>query len=298
MNRKELLSAAILAALASEGAQYDRATLNAMLDKVARDKPVKAISVPMATCYVMAPPSREYCRHVCPQCGACTYYACSEYLGRLEWFLASAKELRGLGLDITLDESAFCSSCAKEPKPATTDLPVQGTLKKTGETVEIVGRSFDNGFLIKPADAGTAWVSAKYIDAKGKILGCGVNVRVKPSTDAEILVALSSGSVERLPARPGDDPAWVRVKNDWYTVTKFAADEITVTKTAPMVSEVPAAYWVINGKRTKAERNDCYILSAFLKKQKRIDDHARRGKSEPIQTALPRLRELLGTEGK
>jgi predicted RNA-binding Zn-ribbon protein involved in translation (DUF1610 family) len=301
--RKKTVSVADLRVLVKKGWRFDRATLNAMLDKVAELKPVKTFPVYRATCYVRFAPPAKYGEYICPKCGARTYYLSCETPTKIAPFQEWAKKLRGLGLDITVDESAFCSICSKDTKLKTKTLPTQGRLKKIGKTVGIAGMTDKGEICIDAADIDALWIPAEYVDAGETVLEGGVDVHLRNSKGADLVISARGTLVVDGPARPGDDPAWVRVRIPLPDAGQFPfrgtelivdAEDITVTKAESVVYEEPAVYWVINGKRTEAERADFYILSAFLKKQKGISRYANYGRRLPIQTALPRLRKLLG----
>ena len=65
---------AVLSALAAEGKDFDRAELNAMLDKLAASPEPKVRRGPQATCYSVAMPRPEVFEYVCKKCGTHTVY--------------------------------------------------------------------------------------------------------------------------------------------------------------------------------------------------------------------------------
>ena len=177
---------AALAALAAEGKDFNRAELNAMLDKLAASPEPKVRRGPQATCYKMAMPQPERFEYVCKKCGTHTVYV--ENRNRMANTLAryrdDAAKLKALGLDIALDESVLCKKCN----------PTQDF----------------------------CWINAKYISETGEILGDNVNLRAEPRLKSKELGQVSRyrGPLKRLPAQPGDPAEWVRVESP------FKADNI------------------------------------------------------------------------
>ena len=65
---------AALSALVVEGKDFNRAELNAMLDRLAASPEPKVRRGPQATCYKMAMPQPERFEYVCKKCGTHTVY--------------------------------------------------------------------------------------------------------------------------------------------------------------------------------------------------------------------------------
>jgi len=177
---------AVLSALAAEGKDFDRAELNAMLDRLAASPEPKVRRGPQATCYSVAVPQPERFEYVCTKCGTHTVYPANirRMANTLARFRDDAASLRALGLDIALDESVLCQKC----NPA---------------------QDF-------------CWINAKYISETGEILGDNVNLRSEPRLKSKELGQVSRyrGPLKRLPAQPGDPAEWVRVESP------FKADNI------------------------------------------------------------------------
>jgi hypothetical protein len=177
---------AALSALAAEGKDFDRAELNAMLDKLAASPEPKVHRGPQATCYKMAMPQPERFEYVCKKCGTHTVYP--ENVNRMANTLARYRDdvakLKALGLDIALDESVLCQKCS----------PTQDF----------------------------CWINAKYISETGELLGDNVNLRVEPKLESQVLGSVRKyrGPLKRLPAQQGDSKEWVRVESP------FKADSI------------------------------------------------------------------------
>ena len=186
MKMKIGVGAAVLAALAAEGKDFDRAELNAMLDKLAASPEPKVRRGPQATCYKMAMPHPERFEYVCKKCGTHTVYPenINQMANALARYRDEAAKLKALGLDIALDESALCQKCN----------PTQDF----------------------------CWINAKYISETGELLGDNVNLRVEPKLESQVLGSVRKyrGPLKRLPAQQGDPKEWVRVESP------FKADNI------------------------------------------------------------------------
>ena len=104
---------AALSALVVEGKDFNRAELNAMLDRLAASPEPKVRRGPQATCYKMAMPQPERFEYVCRNCGMHTVYPMNtrRMANTLARFRDDAASLRALGLDIALDESMLCQKC-------------------------------------------------------------------------------------------------------------------------------------------------------------------------------------------
>ena len=170
----------VLSALAAQGKDFDRAELNAMLDRLAASPEPKIEPQAIATCYKMAMPKPEDFEYVCPKCGTKTVYPQNRrsrrsYLRTLRDGVAS---LKAKGLNIELDESCLCRNCGK-------DVPI---------TIQ-------------------AWVSRKYVSDAGQVLGDEVRVRLKADLTSAIVGWLSKGeSVKVLERQEGDPSDWVRIE--------------------------------------------------------------------------------------
>ena len=69
MKMKIGVGVAVLSALAAEGKDFNRAELNAMLDKLAASPEPKVKHGPTAMCYSMALPERKSFDYLCKKCG-------------------------------------------------------------------------------------------------------------------------------------------------------------------------------------------------------------------------------------
>ena len=85
-----------------------------MLDKLAASPEPKVKHGPTAMCYSVMMPEEKSFDYLCKKCGTRTHYP-ENYEGlesQLAFYRDSAVKLRGMGLDIKLDESALCRHCA------------------------------------------------------------------------------------------------------------------------------------------------------------------------------------------
>ena len=306
---------AALSALAAEGKNFDRAELNAMLDKLAASpEPKSAILMMMATCYVRAMPRPVGFEYVCKKCGTHTVYPKNEK--QMANVLArrrdEAANLKALGLDIAVDESVLCQKCKSAEELG---LPTAGTIVKRpdkgseaekfawhiGDKVRIT-EAYDSGWCrVLPASS-NAWVSAGYISEKGNILGDGVRIRLAPSLDATVLGSLYKAHppLKRLPARPDDPVGWACVEwppeDDHYlgysVKSRFIGDLSYDEKDFVSPCRIDRLAWIINGKRIVARDDDAKILKAFLSGERTVKD--RFGRDAPLKKDLERLRKLLG----
>ena len=308
------VGAAVLAAFTAEGKDFDRAELNAMLDKLAASPEPKSATLMMATCYVRAMPRPAGFEYVCKKCGNHTVYL--ENTRQMANVLArrrdEAASLRALGLDIALDETVLCQKCKSAEELG---LPTAGTIVKRpdkgseaekfawhiGDKVRIT-EAYDSGWCrVLPASS-NAWVSAGYISEKGNILGDGVSIRLAPRSDATVLGSLYRAPLKRLPARPGDPADWVRVEwppeNDHYlgysVKSRFIGDLSYDEKDFVAPCRIDRLAWIINGKRVVVNDDDAKILKAFLTGEKTIED--RFGRKTSLKGELRRLRKLLGPD--
>jgi len=145
------VSVAVLATLAAHGKDLDRATLNAMLEKLAASPEPKIKNGPMAMCYKMALPVPVEVRHVCPKCETVTRFVSVCMKNDLAFLRDGAVALKGMGLDIALDESPLCRACTPGPK-----MPRAGRMSKATD-------SFAAGdeVIILRVEGGSAWVSPR-----------------------------------------------------------------------------------------------------------------------------------------
>ena len=268
------VGAAVLAAFAAEGKDFDRAELNAMLDKLAASPEPKSATLMMATCYVRAMPRPAGFEYVCKKCGNHTVYL--ENTRHMANVLArrrdEAASLRALGLDIALDETVLCQKCKSAEELG---LPTAGT-------------------IVKRPDKGS--------EAEKFAWHIGDKVRITPRSDATVLGSLyrAHPPLKRLPARPGDPADWVLVEwppeDDGYlgysVKSRFIGDLSYDEKDFVAPCRIDKLAWIINGKRVVVNDDDAKILKAFLTGEKTIED--RFGRKTSLKGELRRLRKLLG----
>ena len=304
--------AAALAALVAEGKNFDRAELDAMLDKLAASPTPKSVICVMATCYVSALPRPEPFEYVCKNCGAHTSYPpTSRQIGNaLHRLRDGAASLRALGLDIVLDESPLCRRCHSAEELG---IPTAGRVValrpdesawRTGDEVAIDIYSSYTSY-VRPLNL-EYWINAQYIDKDGNVTGDNVNLRFRPSTRGLRLAIVQKGArLVRLPAREGDPVDWVRVAepeedpdrillfNSKTSIrTRFLGDLQYIENNEASPARFDRLAWVINGKRTRAESSDIDLLKSFLAGEDFVGS-VFNGKV-PVKTWLPRLYDLLG----
>lgn len=315
---------AVLSALAARGKDFDRATLDAMLDRLAASPEPKAKTGPMAMCYAVALPERESFDYVCKKCGKRTHYPDnSEGLReKIAFYRDSALELRGMGLNVKLDELALCRHCTTLKAlgvPATGVIVAEPTSKRAddwvcksfglrvGDEVQIKEWYGGNYWVVRPLNP-EYWISEKFLGSDGCVTGNDVWLRYVPLAKGYGACRMDKGTpLCRLDARPGDPAGWVRVEAPMrvkmtggagYTVYKemvgkFGYEEGEETN----LQRIKFLTWVIGGKRTIAERSDVELLKRFLN-GKAYYDEGKWGPSVSMKSKLPRLRELLGEPKK
>ena len=312
------VGAAVLAALAAEGKNFDRDELNAMLDKLAASPEPKVRQGPGAMCYSPAMPRPEVFEYVCKKCGTHTVYLKNTLrIGSvLARYREEAASLRALGLDIVLDESVLCSKCrsAKELNIVTSGVILNanaGQSFRAGEPVTIKQYGHDRCRVSQLVQHPDYWISAQYISDKGEVLGNSVNIRSKPLSLGRVVARVDKGIVlKRLPAKKGDPKEWVRIEPlplwkmkediDFQRGMSVATKDIGGFSYDEAEGAAPARFsrlaWVINGKRSIVQTYDARILKAFLTGQKTWEGAMDEERS--LKGSLSRLNVLLGPDVK
>lgn len=277
----------------------------------------------MAMCYAAALPERESFDYVCKKCGKRTHYPDNyeEMSRKLAFYRDSAVKLRGMGLNVTLDESALCRYCTtlkilgvpttgvivSEPKSKWADDWVCKSFGlRVGDKVKILEWHRDFCW-VRPLNP-EYWISEKFLDSDGCVTGNDVWLRYVPLAKGYGACRMSKGApLLRLDVRPGDPAGWVRVAapmrvkmtggeaNAVYKemIGKFGYAEGKETN----LQRIEYLAWVIGGKRTIVERSDVELLKRFLN-GKVYYDEGECGPSVSMKSKLPRLRELLGEPKK
>ena len=308
------ISVAVLSALAAQGKEFDRTELNAMLDKLAASpEPKNTIIHCVAMCYVRSIPKPEDYKFICRTCGHVTLYKEDRTLmrSRLERLRDSVAKLKGMGLDIALDESVLCEVCGKGR------IPVRGEVVKepedeserrefpwkNGDKVAI--RRISGGIATVGALTDVLWVHGECIDDEGRIMRPNVRVRIRPDVESAVVNLATKGEkCERLPRQDGDPEAWVRIrlpkwqqndagigelKIDASLIGNFTYDDAVCN-----ANRMHYLDWIITGNRVRIKDRDVDLLTAFLSGSKTIDVGARF--NESLKSSLPRLRQLLQGE--
>ena len=146
----------VLSALAAQGKDFDRATLNAMLDRLAVLPEPKGELGVSAMCYIQRLPQPENYTNICGTCGAKTVYPrdLGDRRRLVQKLRDGVADLKAKGLNISLDDSCLCATCRGE-KNATEGKPEWfNEMKWT-----IAGRKIE----VKPSDVEvlTAFISGR-----------------------------------------------------------------------------------------------------------------------------------------
>ena len=312
---------AALAALAAEGKAFSREELNAMLDKLAASPEPKEKRGPTAMCYSMAMPETKAFDYSCRKCGMRTHYP-ENYKGigeKLAFCRDGAAKLRGVGLGITLDETALCQHCTSlkalrlptsgvviaEPKAKTKDdnWMCERFGLRIGDAVSIL-EWFGDWCRVVPKNP-EYWIAEKFVDSDGRVLGDDVWVRYVPVVKGWGALKVRKGTeLRRLTSQAGDPQGWVRVDHpkdnsgDYYCVDTGAIGSLGYEE-GPNASlhRLKHLAWIINGKRTVVCEGDVELLEKFMKGDVYLSDGSD-GTSVSMKSQLPRLRELLGESKK
>ena len=291
----------VLSALAAQGKDFDRAELNAMLDRLAASPEPKIEPQAIAMCYVVAGPKERSYEYHCPKCGRKTVYPPDvrdrrRYLQTLREGVVS---LKSKGLNIELDESCLCRECGKGLK-----IPVEGEVVihkpdsfEVGDRVKIFN-AVGGEYGVEPI-AECGWVCAKYITPEGVITGDDVNVRLHPDSRAIELSSLEQGEKVRILPGGTKHKGWVRIATDnlWIRASYVPKKLIGKLKTDIELKTVSHMrfdefVWIINGRRVKAQSSDLELLSAFLDGKDVLVEES--GVKTSLKRHLPRLKDLLG----
>lgn len=255
------MGVATLSALVAQGKHFSREKLNTMLDELAASPtPNYEHRWMMATCYVRSLPRPVVFEYICKKCGIHTIYQKDiKYISNL---LKRRRDevalLKGLGLDITLDESVLCQKCrsAKE-----LGLPTSGT---------VVGKPRRNN--------------------KNFVWNIGDKVRIINVT------GVSSRWYNVVRASPDEWPYSGEYHPGREVRAKYIGELSYDEKEFVSPGRVDRLAWVINGKRVLALDDDVIILKAFLTGEKMVKGKFWLRQEVPLKRELGRLRKLLGPE--
>lgn len=250
------MGVATLSALVAQGKNFSREKLNTMLDELAASPtPNYEHQWMMAACYVRILPQPVVFEYVCKKCGTHTIYQKDiKYISNL---LKRRRDevalLKGLGLDITLDESVLCQKCrsAKE-----LGLPTSGT---------VIGKPRRNN--------------------KNFVWNIGDKVRIINVT------GVSSRRYNVVRASPDEWPYSGEYHLGREVRAKYIGELSYDEKDFVSPCRIDKLAWIINGKRVVVNDDDAKILKAFLTGEKTIKD--RFGMQTSLKSELRRLRKLL-----
>jgi len=147
---KETFSAllGVLLAGCSPADDSTRAKLEKLLDDLAKKPAPEAKFLGMAMCYASAMPP-ERIEYACPQCGEKTIYSLTEgatvensfpgwetinEVESLQYHRGELEKVKKLGLDVSLDERAFCGVCKKTAGFADNEWALYLNVRLNGKT--------------------------------------------------------------------------------------------------------------------------------------------------------------------
>ena len=303
MKMKIGVGAAVLAALAAEGKNFDRDELNAMLDKLAASPEPKVRRGPAAMCYSVAMPRPSEYVYKCPKCGAVTKYFSGRFKNTLAFYRDGAVQLKGMGLDISLDESSLCRVCTPgKPMPISGYCKsVDGEVKKV-RVIECYNGKY-NTQVIKRENA-IGWIKKESLSNDVVVVDYAYPLsRVGPGIRPVIVTLHRGEKVKLLPRAPEDPEDMVRIDaslyylGTWMFLRKEELTDIDYGDGSLASDErIDNLHWIICGNRVKAQRSDVEILKTFLSGE--LVYRYGHGMEMPMQKQLPRLRELLGEPKK
>lgn len=298
------LCSVLLSTLAASGADFSREELNEKLNALAQSTAPEIPSAPRETCYMIALPPERRIEYICPKCGQRTYYLSRDNLKLLHASRQCAHKLQTLGLNIEVDESAYCQHCTPDPKAKKNlDIPIRGIISSLAETFpqqqEVNIINVDNsGECIITFDSG--YVPRNMIDENGVILE-NTDLRCGPATHYKPLdVLLKDQKEEILSPLPDDPDSWVRIACP-SRKTLIPYNLLTNIKRVTVFSSPPqqALFWIISidGQQRKVQikPSDMYILEAFVTGKDKIQFSPRSGE-QALKDFLPRLYVLLGDD--
>ena len=293
----------MLAALAAEGKDFNREELNAMLDKLAASPEPKVRRGPMAMCYSIAMPRPAESVYKCPKCGAVTKYFSGRFKNTLAFYRDGAVQLKGMGLDISLDESSLCRVCTPgKPMPISGYCKsVDGEVKKV-RVIECYNGKYNTQVIERENAIG--WIKRESLSNDVVVVDYAYPVwHVGPGPRPVIRELRRGERVKLLPRSPEDPEDMVRIDASDYSLGAWISlrkEELTNIDygDGSLASDdrIDNLHWIICGKRVKAQRSDVEILKTFLSGG--LVYHFGRDEEMPMQRQLPRLRELLGEPKK
>ncbi len=239
-------------------------------DDALTPSPVDAVK---STCSISYLPIR-YGSHdetfTCPACGAQTVYSDFVTLRRLRYYRSKVKALRAEGLDVQIDETAYCSVCSQLARATETF----GTLRLSGAKVQVFESTATfppNGYNIEIAEGEPVWLPVEALDEDDTIVQSFERIRLFPSVESPgDTVFIKGERVTRLALPEGVQvEGWVLVANPQektYFVPK--QDVLHLTQKAIANAWIPKPlYWILQGRRVSVQYDDGNILTAHMQRK-------------------------------
>lgn len=253
----------------------------------------------------LAPPKLEDYTHECKKCGGATHYPKS-YTGprsTVEGLRDGCVKLRSLGLDITLDESVLCRHCVsadklKIPRFATVARRPEKSNFLPGDKVEFLYfTSLERKWWRVVPKGNKVWISRKYIDDEGNILGNNVRIRLRPNTEGGWLGLAHKGDKMKILEARQDWVAveWHNPRPDIAPPSCFGEIEYGEGEDASLSRIVNRLEWIIKGRRSRANLNDMVLLLAYMRGQKEVRIGCL---MYPIEDYRPRINDLISATGE
>ncbi len=330
------LQITMLAILTTGLLTFPHSVFSAELNVLERDAKIKALLKSRApsdlshgnTPYLVTLPPPRLKKYSCPLCGTQTFYPAPNWeIDFLEIQKKQVRELRNLGMNISLDESEYCAKCSqsKELFSPGTELftilpnpPLSSWTKTTNFPPPLSKRKKDPALLtaLNPDPENrddncriipeALWVQTSSLESAAE--DSLIPLRLFADTAAPPVCSRTHAeikSMQVLPCKGKTSDGWTCVQMP----LPFPPLEIE-KKLLPLLilrdspsripgGESPCLYWKIaigdNSFRVRIRNNDALLLKAFLTGKDRFTIHT--GTEFSVKSKLMRLEVLLGVKG-